>query len=152
AWGRDNGNTVADDCGGTCTDRTHGTYVIQVTTVPNPGLATPDACGPTLEGGWVTIGTINYKSDDPTYFNSYLRHRFDVAQGGNPIPATGIRIKVPNANSDIDEIEVNANAAIEKNSVVITNASGFSIVWDGNDGQFNNPAGDAGPPDNRALT
>ena len=101
---------------------------IQVTTVANPGVATPEACGPTPEAGWVTVGTIKYKADDLKYFNSYLRHRFDVAQGGAPIAATGIRIKVPNNQSAIDEIEVNSNLAIEQNAVRITNAPGFTIA------------------------
>jgi hypothetical protein len=151
AWGRDNGNVAGDCCGGTLTDRALGVYVLQVTTMPNPGVNTPDACGPNPESGWVTVGTLNYKANHPTYFNSHLRHRFDVTQGGAPIAATGIRIKVPDANSDIDEIEVNSNLAIENHAVRITNAPGASITWDGNDGQFNNPAVDAAPPANRAL-
>ena len=151
AWGRDNGNVAGDCCGGTLTDRVLGVYVLQVTTVPDPGVTTPDACGPNPDSGWVTVGTINYKANDPTYFNSHLRHRFDLTQGGNPVPATGIRIKVPNANSDLDEIEVNSNVAIEQNAIRITNATGFTIAWDGNDGQFNDPAIGAAPPDNRAL-
>ncbi len=147
AWGRDNGNTVE----GNFNDRALGVYVLQVTTAINPGANTPEACGPTPEAGWVTVGTINYKANDLTYFNSHLRHRFDVTQGGAPIAATGIRIKVPNANSDIDEIEVNSNLAVEQNAVRITNAPDATIAWDGNDGHFNNPAVGAAPPVNRAL-
>jgi hypothetical protein len=151
AWGRDNGDTGEAACGGTCTDRALGVYVLQITTVPNPGVATPEACGPTPEGGWITIGTFNYKANNAAVFNSYLRHRFDVLQNGAPIAATGLRIKVPNNQSDIDEIEVNANVAVEQNLVRITNAPGLSIAWDGNDGQFNDPAVGAAPPPNRAL-
>ena len=147
AWGRDNGNTAE----GNFNDRALGVYVVQVTTMPNPGANTPEACGPTPEAGWVTVGTINYKANDLTYFNSHLRHRFDVTQGGAPIVATGIRIKVPNANSDIDEIEVNSNLAVDQNAVRITNAPDATIAWDGNDGHFNNPAVGAAPPVNRAL-
>jgi hypothetical protein len=150
AWGRDNGNVAGDCCGGTLTDRALGVYVLQVTTAINPGANTPDACGPNPDSGWVTVGTFNYKANDVTYFNSHLRHRFDVTQGGAPIPATGIRIKVPNASSDIDEIEVNSNLAIEQNVVRITNAPGAVIVWDGNNGHFNNPDVGAAPPANRA--
>ena len=150
AWGRDNGNVAGDCCGGTLTDRALGVYVLQVTTAINPGANTPDACGPNPDSGWVTVGTFNYKANDLTYFNSHLRHRFDVTQGGAPIPATGIRIKVPNASSDIDEIEVNSNLAIEQNVVRITNAPGAVIVWDGNNGHFNNPDVGAAPPANRA--
>ena len=151
AWGRDNGNVAGDCCGGTLTDRALGVYVIQVTTAPNPGAATPEACGPTPDSGWVTVGTINYKGNNPTLFNSHLRHRFDVTRGGAPIAATGIRIQVPNANSDIDEIEVNSNVAIENRAVRIASAPDASINWDGNDGQFNDPAVGAAPPANRAL-
>jgi len=147
AWGRDNGNVAGDCCGGTLTDRALGVYVVQVTTMANPGIDTPEACGPTPEAGWVTVGTIHYKANNPTYFNSHLRHRFDLTQNGTPIPATAIRIKVPNANSDLDEIEVNANIAIENLAVRITNAPGLTITWDGNDGGFSAAA----PPANRAL-
>lgn len=147
AWSRDNGNTVE----GSFTDRALGVYVLQVTTVTNPGAATPDACGPNPESGWVTVGTINYKLNNLTYFNSHLRHRFDVSRGGNPIPATAVRILVPNSSIAIDEIEVNPNLAIENSVVRITNAPGATIAWDGNDGQFNNPAAIAAPPTNSAL-
>ncbi len=151
AWGRDNGNVAGDCCGGTLTDRALGVYVLQITTAPNPGVLTPEACGPTPEAGWVTIGTVNYKGNDPAFFNSHLRHRFDVAQNGAPIAATGLRIKVPNANSAIDEIEVNANVAVESRALRITNAPGASITWDGNNGHFEDPSTTAAPPTNRAL-
>jgi len=151
AWGRDNGDVAGDCCGGTLTDRALGLYTIQVTTAANPGTSTPEACGPYPESGWVTIGTIDYRANNPTYFNSYLRHRFDLSATSGAIQATGIRIKVPNNNSDIDEIEVNSNLAIEQNSLSISNAPGFNLVWDGNDGQFNNSAAGAAPPANQAL-
>ena len=147
AWGRDNGNAAE----GLFTDRSLGVYVVQVTTVANPGVLTPDACGPNPNSGWVTVGTINYKANNVTYFNSHLRHRFDMSQGGNPIFATGLRVLVPNANAAIDEIEVNPNLAIEQSVVRITNAPGATIVWDGNDGHFNDPTNNAAPPPNRAL-
>ncbi len=151
AWSRDNGNVAGDCCGGTLTDRALGVYVLQITTAPNPGVNTIEACGPNPDGGWVTVGTVNYKGNDPTYFNSHLRHRFDLSQNGAPIAATGLRIKVPNANSAIDEIEVNANVAVESRALRITNAPGASITWDGNDGHFNDPSTAAAPPANGAL-
>jgi len=151
AWGRDNGNVSGDCCGGTLTDRALGVYVLQITTVTNPGPMTPEACGPTPEGGWVTVATIHYKADHPAYFNAYLRHRFDLTQGGAPVSATGLRLKVPDATIAIDEIEVNSNLAIEQESIRITNAPNTSIVWDGNDGHFNDPSTTAAPPANRAL-
>lgn len=151
AWSRDNGDVAGDCCGGTLTDRALGVYVLQYTTVPNPGLATPEVCGPTPETGWVTLATINYRADHPTHFNSYLRHRFDLSQGGAAIPATGLRLKVPLNTSDLDELEVNGNLAIEQKMLRITNAPGFTLSWDGNNGDFNNPAVGAAPPANRAL-
>ena len=141
AWGRDNGNNVE---GAPFTDRALGIYLLQITTTPNPGAATPDA-------SWVTVATINYKADHPALFNSYLRHRFDLSQGGAPVSATGIRIKVPNASSAIDEIEVNSNVAVEQDVIQITNAPGATLLWDGNDGHFNDPAVGAAPPANAAL-
>lgn len=144
AWGRDNGNEDTDCCGGTLIDRVLGLYVLQITTVASPGAKTPDT-------DWVTVGTLDYKVSDPINFRAHLRHRFDLAQGGNPIRATGIRIKVPNSSADIDEIEVNSNLAIEQNALLITNAPGMSITWDGNEGHFYNPEVGAAPPSNRAL-
>jgi hypothetical protein len=151
AWGRDNGDVAGDCCGGTLTDRALGVYVVQVTTAPNPGPSTPEACGPTPDSGWVTVGTIDFKDNHPAFFNSHLRHRFDLTQGGAPIMATGVRIKVPNANSAIDEIEVNGTLALETGAMRLAAALGVTLNWDGNDGQFNNPAVGAGPPANRAL-
>ncbi len=151
AWSRDNGDEAGDCCGGTLTDRALGTYVIQITTAPNPGPNTQEACGPTPDSGWITVGTINFKANHPTFFNSHLRHRFDLTQGGAPITATGIRIKVPNANSAIDEIEVNGNIALEKGAIRIAAAAGIELKWDGNDGQYGSPAAGAAPPANRAL-
>jgi hypothetical protein len=148
AWGRDNGDASDPCAGGACVDRTLGVYTLQVTTVPNPDAATPEACGPYPGLGWVTIATLNYKGDSPVFFNSFLRHRFNVAQDGQPLVATGIRIKVPNNGTDIDEIEVNANQALEGGAIVIASAPGASINWDGNDGQFGDGVA---PPANRAL-
>ena len=152
AWGRDNGDASDPCASGVCSDRTLGVYTLQVTSVPDPDAATPEACSPFAGLGWVTVATINYKADNPLVFNSYLRHRFNVSQAGEPLVATGIRIKVPNSSIDIDEIEVNANQALEGGAVVIASVPGMSINWDGNDGQFYNPAVGAAPPPNRALT
>jgi hypothetical protein len=147
AWGRDNGDVAGDCCGGTLTDRALGVYTLQVTTVANPGVATPEVCGANAKAGWVTIGTFNYKADFPGFFTSYLRHRFSLSQNGVPIAATGIRIFVPNNQSDIDEIEVNALDA----AITITNMPGVQIAWDGNNGEFYSADSGAAPPDNIAL-
>jgi hypothetical protein len=82
-----------------------------------------------------------------------VRHRFDIAEGGAPVNATGIRIKVGNGNTDIDEIEINSSATPPATlpALGITPASGYAIAWDGNDGHYNNPTVGAAPPPNRAL-
>lgn len=147
AWSRDNGDVAGDCCGGTLTDRALGVYTLQVTTVPNPSAATPEACGGKPSGGWVTVGTINYKADFAGTFTSYLRHRFDLTQNGLPIAATGIRLFVPNNQSDIDELEVNAVDA----AITITSAANVQLTWDGNNGEFTSPDAGAAPPDNIAL-
>ncbi|MEX2187214.1 MAG: lamin tail domain-containing protein [Pirellulales bacterium] len=107
AWGRDNGNTVTDACGGTCMDRSLGVYTIQVTNVANPGTATTETGDDAT--GWETIGTLTY-SNSGGGFTPYLRHRYTLAQNGSPIQATGLRIKVSDQNIAIDEIELNAAA------------------------------------------
>ena len=58
AWGRDNGDAVADACGGTCTDRSVGTYTLQVTQVASPDGTTPDTGDAAT--GWASIGTVEY--------------------------------------------------------------------------------------------
>lgn len=147
AWGRDNGDVAGDCCGGTLVDRALGVYTLQITTVPNPGAATPESCGDKASGGWVTIGTVNYKAEFAGMFTSYLRHRFDLARNGGPIAATGIRLFVPNNQSDIDELEVNSMEAV----ISITNTADVQLVWDGNNGEFFSVAAGAPPPDNIAL-
>jgi len=103
--------------------------------------------------GWADVGTVTYASAAPPSFTPHLRHRFDIAAAGSPLDATGIRIKVSNGSLDIDEIEVNTatSAPPPASPVGITPALGYEIAWNGNDGQFNNPAIGAGPPPNRAL-
>ncbi len=104
AFGRDNGNTLTDACGGTCTDRSLGSYTIQVTLVDNPDAFTLET-GDTSTG-WATVGELKYNFDDET-FTSYLRHEFSLTTaGGGALSATGLRIKVSNPNLAIDEIEV----------------------------------------------
>jgi hypothetical protein len=104
AWSRDNGDNTEAACGGTCTDRVLGVYTIQITKAAKPGPETAETGDPAT--GWVTIGTINYKSAGES-FTPHLRHRFDVTTAdGDSIQATGLRIKVPDANTAIDEIEI----------------------------------------------
>ncbi len=157
AWSRDNGDTTEGGCGGTCQDRVLGVYTLQVTTVANPGVDTPDTGD--SASGWVTIGTVDYTADGPPSFHLSRRHRFDVAANGNPIPATALRIKVPlrdvGTQTDIDEIEVNPSevtvAPPITDLLTITNSPGYTITWSGNDGEFNIPGTNAPAPDNLAL-
>ena len=95
AWGRDNL--------GAFTDRSIGGYTIQYTTVANPGIGTGDTGNAAT--GWKTIGTATYASD-PVFAPS-RRHEFTfVPAGGGPITATGVRVKVSDSGSCIDELEV----------------------------------------------
>jgi hypothetical protein len=107
AWGRDNGNTVTDACGGTCVDRSVGTYTIQVTNVAAPGTGTTETGNAAT--GWQTIGTVTIGAGG-NGFTPHLRHRYTLSQNGSPIDATGLRIKVSDQNLAIDEIEINAAA------------------------------------------
>lgn len=149
AWSRDNGDATEAACGGTCMDRTLGVYTLQVTRVANPGVGTTETGDAST--GWVDLGTINYKSAGEP-FTPYLRHRFDLGTAtGVPVQATGIRIKVPNPNIAIDEIEINVNVGQELGLVVITQEAGYSIAWDGNDGEFYSPVAGARSPNNDSL-
>jgi hypothetical protein len=123
AFGRDNGNLIADDCGGQCTDRSLGIYTLQFT----------------ADGGvnWTTIGMLNYASDDDGAvgggFTSYYRHEYAISDDiGNPITANGVRILVPGfgisgAGTDIDEIEVYGRPVPEPTAGILVLA-GFAGV------------------------
>ncbi len=148
-WSRDNGDATEADCGGTCTDRALGVYTIQITQLAGPGPDTPETGDAAT--GWITIGTVNYRAEG-TMFTPYLRHRFDVGTTNNaPVQASGLRIKVPDANTAIDELEINVNVGQELNLVAIQPAPDYMIVWDGNDGEFYNPDAGARSPENDAL-
>ena len=97
AWGRSN-VTGGDPCGGgVCTDRSLDTYTVQYTTVANPDAATPD-------GNWTTIGQVTYDGATPT---PHLRHLYQFPAVEN---VTGVRIRIVNTTTAIDEIEVYAPA------------------------------------------
>jgi len=111
AWGRDNGNDFTDACGGQCSDRSFGTYLLQFTQVDSPDEdtgATGDA-----STGWQDIGEVTYsvRRED---FTEYLRHEFAVSDGTGGVLATGLRIVVPRTGlgggTAIDEIEIYADA------------------------------------------
>ncbi len=152
AWGRDNGDAVETSCGGTCMDRAVGSYVIQITRAASP---TEVGEGDDAATGWITVGTVQYlPGADGLSFSAYLRHRFEVGQDGNPIPATGLRLKVSDAGMAIDELEVNppADPVPPISDFIVVKASpGFELTWDLNDGSFSRPDSPAVTPRNRAL-
>jgi|GEM_PF-426883 len=154
AWSRDNGDTTEPSCGGTCQDRAAGTYTLQFTQVSAPDASTPEAADPA--SGWVSLGQVAYAvGADDARFSAFLRHRFDVGQGGSPIDATGLRIVVSDPGLCIDEIEVNPPAdpiPPLANSITITNAPGYLLSWDLNDGKLGTTATPAPAPKNRAST
>ena len=114
AWSRDNGDTNETACGGTCTDRAMGNYTFQYTLVTNPATLTTASSNPS--NGWATIATVQYFSPQPG-FTPHLRHRFDfAATNGNPILATGVRLRLAVTNS-LDEIEINPPAVTNFDAV-----------------------------------
>jgi hypothetical protein len=121
AWGRDNGNDTNDCCGGQATDRSMGLYTLQYTRLPNATAGTPETGDPTT--GWATIGTADYRLSEPGVFDPFLRHQFTVRQNGNPIVATGFRIRPPQTGlalgTAIDEIEVYGRAVPEPSTIVL---------------------------------
>jgi hypothetical protein len=152
AWGRDNGDTSAGEaCGGTCTDRVLGTYRLQYTQVAAPDATTPETGDAST--GWAEIGSVTYVNAALPFFAPYLRHRFDLASGGGPLNATGLRIKVSNGSLDLDEIEVNTSvtAPPPAGPLGLNPAVGYTLTWDGNNGDFFDPGPGAAPPSNRAL-
>lgn len=109
AWGRDNGNTTTDSCGGTCADRDVGLYTIQFTQVPGADASTPFTGNPAT--GWASIGDVDIRLDYPGTFDAHLRHEFTISTaGGGPIIATAFRLMVPatglGGGTAIDEIEL----------------------------------------------
>ena len=121
AWGRDNTGAVSD--------RWQTTYTLQVTTVANPDGGTTTTGDATT--GWVTIGTAKYQGGKRTGFTPWVRHRYNVSQGGNPIQATGVRIQVASGSTEIDEIELNAAAAAPAVMSITHQASEVVVSWTG---------------------
>ena len=151
AWSRDNGDDAGDCCGGELRDRALGTYTVQITRVAAPGVATPETGDAAT--GWVTVGIAEYKAEGLA-FRPHLRHSFDVGEGGQPVAATGLRIRVSDPGMALDELEVNVNPALQALAdglIVLESEPGYTLTWDGNDGEFFSPNPGAGPPDNVAL-
>jgi hypothetical protein len=79
-------------------DRIAGTYILQFTTSPNPGAATPDA-------SWQTIGSIVYPGE---VISPNLRHLYAFPA----VSATGFRLRTlaPASSICIDELELYGSA------------------------------------------
>ena len=131
AWGRDNGNNLGDCCGGQLTDRSEGTYTLQITTVASPDETTPDA-------SWTTVGNFAYSlaggNGAPSgAFDPYFRHQYGISTtSGGAVLATGVRIIVPGGGFDlvtgtaIDEIEL---FAVPEPSVVTLLGMGLATFF-----------------------
>lgn len=149
AWGRDNGDST-DCCGGTLTDRALGTYTLQLTHVAGADRETPETGDPAT--GWQTIGTIEYKAAFPNVFTPHLRHAFGVSQGSVPLLASAIRLKLSDNQLAIDELEVNPDPVMDQNVLAIFPEAGFTIAWDGNNGDYSSTTAPATAPENDALS
>ena len=51
-----------------------------------------------------------------------------MSSGGSGISATGLRIKVPNSSSDLDEIEVNTPSAAPRPQMTIAKSSTDALI------------------------
>ncbi len=129
AFGRDNTGTFNEFNDA----RILGNYIVEYTTDLNV-LANP--AGAT----WLTLGQTNYTGavagsllTQPT-----LRHRYNF----DAISATAVRIITPGSSfangAAIDEIELfstKLNIGGVTSGIVMTPQSGYTITWDGNDGE-----------------
>ncbi|MEO8352991.1 MAG: hypothetical protein ABI680_14770 [Chthoniobacteraceae bacterium] len=139
AFGRDNT--------GMFLDRAAGFYTVQFTSDPNPAVNY-------ATNTWATIGTISLAFDPAAgVSNPALRHRFNLE---TPVNATGFRLITPgNGIADgaaIDELELFATPGVitpPTPALSITTEPGFSVTWDGNDGD--NFSSGAVVPNNLAL-
>lgn len=116
AFGRDNTSAFQD--------RSAGTYLVEFTTSADPAVNHTTAT-------WNSIGSMTITTGGPT--SSWLRHRFNIT---TPVNATGFRIVTP-GGAAIDEIEIYNTPGIfvpPPPAIVTTPAAGYSIAWDGNDG------------------
>ena len=108
AWSRDNGNARETSCGGTCIDRSLGSYVMQYTLATNVTASLTNASNPT--NGWVNLGTVLYASATAGFIPS-LRHQFNLATSNDlPLLATAMRLRTPTGVT-LDELELNPPAS-----------------------------------------
>ncbi len=164
AFGRS--NVVAGDngCGGgVCLDRHMGPYTLQYTQVPNPSSDLDFDTTGNPATGWVDIGFLDYGASDgegTNYNSTWQRYRYNF----DAVDATGIRLIVPGTGigggTAIDEIELYDTPGefvpppAPPSPIAILPAEGYSIGWNGNDGEFFDaepPTDGAAVPDNVAL-
>ncbi len=134
AFGRDNLGAFGD--------RAAGLYTIQFTADPNPAVNFATSL-------WNTVGTINLNTDFILgVTNPALRHRFNIA---TPVSATGFRLIAP-GGAAIDELELFSTPGVvtpPAPPIAIVSTPGFSVSWNGNDGDNFSAAGAV--PNNLAL-
>lgn len=139
AFGRDNTGQFGD--------RTLGTYTVQWTNDP---LVQTNPAGAT----WNTVGTVNYGTfaGGGSVTTPSVRHLYNL---NTPVNALGFRLITPGAGigsgAAIDELEVYSAAGASVAPIVTTAAPGFSITWDGNDGDNYNASAAPTVPNNIAL-
>jgi hypothetical protein len=131
AWSRDNGDDAGDCCGGRLTDRNIGIYDLQFTRLLNPDGATPFTGDPST--GWASMGTVDYRLVDPGVFDPWLRHEFDVSEGGGPIVASAFRLRVPGSGigpqgTAVDEIEVYGQIVPEPSTFVLAGLALLGLI------------------------
>jgi hypothetical protein len=149
AWGRDNGDDTGDCCGGQLKDRWKGVYTLQTTQVDEPGLGTEETGD--VSTGWSTMATIEFKGETEDFI-PYLRHEFSISnENGSPVGATAVRLKVSDVLIAIDELEVNTQPKIPEGAIEIYGEVGFSVTWNGNQGDNFDASAQASTPQNAAL-
>ncbi len=139
AFGRDNT--------GMFTDRAVGFYTVQFTSDPDPAVNY-------ATNTWTTIGTISLAFDPAAGVTApALRHRFNLE---TPVNATGLRLITPGngiaGGAAIDELELFSTPGVifpPTPALGITSEPGFSVTWDGNDGD--NFSAEGVVPNNLAL-
>ena len=80
------------------------------------------------------MGQLQYRQTGTDAFRHHLRHEYRVALNGDPINATGIRLRVSNNQIAVDEIEVNTVVPVPAAKAVLTverQATSLKISWTG---------------------
>ena len=97
------------------------------------------------------MATIEFKGETEDFI-PYLRHEFSISnENGSPVGATAVRLKVSNVLIAIDELEVNTLPGIPEGAIEIYGEEGFTLTWNGNQGDFSDDSAQAEAPKNAAL-